>query len=88
MNTSNSLIRSEDTVLTTVIGLDGVIVIATADAVLVVAQQHAERSGTWSSSSRRRTAPRPWRTAASTDLGASTRAPTPPRAITSSASAA
>jgi mannose-1-phosphate guanylyltransferase / mannose-6-phosphate isomerase len=43
MNTSNSLIRSEDTVLTTVIGLDGVIVIATADAVLVVAQQHAER---------------------------------------------
>jgi mannose-1-phosphate guanylyltransferase / mannose-6-phosphate isomerase len=43
MNTSNSLIRSEETVLTTVIGLDGVIVIATADAVLVVAQQHAER---------------------------------------------
>jgi Mannose-6-phosphate isomerase/Nucleotidyl transferase len=43
MNTSNSLIRSEETVLTTVIGLDGVIVIATADAVLVVARQHAER---------------------------------------------
>ena len=43
MNTSNSLIRSEETVLTTVIGLDGVIVIATADAVLVVSQQQAER---------------------------------------------
>jgi mannose-1-phosphate guanylyltransferase / mannose-6-phosphate isomerase len=43
MNTSNSLIRSEDTVLTTVIGLDGVIVIATADAVLVVAQNQAQR---------------------------------------------
>jgi mannose-1-phosphate guanylyltransferase / mannose-6-phosphate isomerase len=36
-------IRSEDTVLTTVIGLEGVIVIATADAVLVVAQQQAEK---------------------------------------------
>jgi mannose-1-phosphate guanylyltransferase/mannose-6-phosphate isomerase len=43
MSTHNSLIRSEATVLTTVVGLDGVIVIATADAVLVVAQQHAER---------------------------------------------
>lgn len=41
MNTSNSLIRSEDTVLTTVVGLDGVFVIATAAAVL--ARQHAER---------------------------------------------
>jgi mannose-1-phosphate guanylyltransferase / mannose-6-phosphate isomerase len=43
MSTRNSLIRSEETVLTTVVGLDGIIVIATADAVLVVAQQHAER---------------------------------------------
>ncbi len=43
IDTRNSLIRSEDTVLTTVIGLEGVIVIATADAVLVVAQQQAEK---------------------------------------------
>jgi mannose-1-phosphate guanylyltransferase/mannose-6-phosphate isomerase len=43
INTRNSLIRSEETVLTTVIGLEGVIVIVTSDAVLVVAQQHAER---------------------------------------------
>jgi mannose-1-phosphate guanylyltransferase / mannose-6-phosphate isomerase len=43
IGTRDSLIRSEDTVLTTVIGLEGVIVIATADAVLVVAQQQAEK---------------------------------------------
>jgi mannose-1-phosphate guanylyltransferase/mannose-6-phosphate isomerase len=43
MSTRNSLIRSEATMLTTVVGLDGIIVIATADAVLAVAQQHAER---------------------------------------------
>jgi mannose-1-phosphate guanylyltransferase/mannose-6-phosphate isomerase len=43
IDTRNSLIRSEDTVLTTVIGLEGIIVIATADAVLVVAQQQAEK---------------------------------------------
>jgi mannose-1-phosphate guanylyltransferase/mannose-6-phosphate isomerase len=43
MDARNSLIRSEETVLTTIVGLDGVIVIATADAVLVVAQHQAER---------------------------------------------
>jgi mannose-1-phosphate guanylyltransferase / mannose-6-phosphate isomerase len=42
IGTRNSLIRSEDTV-PTVIGLEGVIVIVTADAVLVVAQQQAEK---------------------------------------------
>ena len=74
IDTRNSLIRSEDTVLTTVIGLDDVVVIATADAVLVVAQREAERSRTSSSSSRPRTAARRWNTAASTGRGASTRA--------------
>ena len=43
LNTSNSLIRSEETVLTTVVGLDDIIVVATADAVLVVTKREAER---------------------------------------------
>ena len=43
LDTRNSLIRSEETVLTTVIGLDDIIVVATADAVLVVAKRDAER---------------------------------------------
>ena len=43
LNTNNSLIRSEETVLTTVIGLDDVIVVTTADAVLVAAKREAER---------------------------------------------
>jgi len=43
LDTRNSLIRSEETILTTVIGLDNVIVVATADAVLVVAKREAER---------------------------------------------
>jgi len=43
LNTSNSLIRSYETVLTTVVGLDDIIVVATADAVLVVAKREAER---------------------------------------------
>jgi len=43
LDTNNSLIRSEETVLTTVVGLDDIIVVATADAVLVVAKREAER---------------------------------------------
>jgi mannose-1-phosphate guanylyltransferase/mannose-6-phosphate isomerase len=43
IDTRNSLIRSEDTILTTVIGLDDIVVVATADAVLVVAKREAER---------------------------------------------
>jgi mannose-1-phosphate guanylyltransferase / mannose-6-phosphate isomerase len=43
LSTSNSLIRSEETVLTTVVGVDDIIVVATADAVLVAAKREAER---------------------------------------------
>jgi mannose-1-phosphate guanylyltransferase/mannose-6-phosphate isomerase len=43
LNTRNSLIRSEDSILTTVVGLDDIVVVATADAVLVVAKSEAER---------------------------------------------
>jgi mannose-1-phosphate guanylyltransferase/mannose-6-phosphate isomerase len=43
LNTKNSLIRSDETVLTTVVGLDDVVVVATSDAVLVVAKREAER---------------------------------------------
>ena len=42
VNSRNTLVRSEESVLTTVIGLDDVVVIATADAVLVAARQRAE----------------------------------------------
>src|SRR6185436_1931838 len=41
-DTRNSLVHSEDTILTTVIGLDDVIVISTSDAVLVVPRARAE----------------------------------------------
>jgi len=43
LNTNNSLIRSEETVLTTVVGVDDIIVVATADAVLVAAKGEAEQ---------------------------------------------
>jgi mannose-1-phosphate guanylyltransferase/mannose-6-phosphate isomerase len=43
IDTTNSLIRSEDGVLTTVIGLDDIVVVATADAVLVMPKREAER---------------------------------------------
>lgn len=43
VNTTNSLIRSEDTILTAVVGLDDVIVVSTADAVLVASKRDAER---------------------------------------------
>jgi mannose-1-phosphate guanylyltransferase / mannose-6-phosphate isomerase len=43
VSTTNSLIRSEESVLTTVVGLDDLIVVATADAVLVAAKREAER---------------------------------------------
>jgi mannose-1-phosphate guanylyltransferase/mannose-6-phosphate isomerase len=43
LNSRNSLVRSENSVLTTVIGLDDVVVVATADAVLVSARSQAEQ---------------------------------------------
>src|SRR6476620_8763062 len=43
LDSRNSLVRSENSVLTTVIGLDDVIVVTTADAVLVSARSQAER---------------------------------------------
>jgi mannose-1-phosphate guanylyltransferase / mannose-6-phosphate isomerase len=41
-DTRNSLVRSDDSILTTVIGLDDVIVVSTSDAVLVVPRTRAE----------------------------------------------
>jgi mannose-1-phosphate guanylyltransferase / mannose-6-phosphate isomerase len=43
LDSRNSLVRSEDSVLTTVVGLDDVIVVSTTDAVLVSARAKAEQ---------------------------------------------
>jgi mannose-1-phosphate guanylyltransferase / mannose-6-phosphate isomerase len=43
LDSHNSLVRSEESVLTTVVGLDDVIVVSTADAVLVSARAQAEQ---------------------------------------------
>jgi mannose-1-phosphate guanylyltransferase/mannose-6-phosphate isomerase len=43
LDSRNSLVRSDDALLTTVVGLDDVIVISTADAVLVAARSKAEQ---------------------------------------------
>lgn len=43
IRTTNSLIRSEDAILTAVVGLNDVVVVTTADAVLVIAKSEAER---------------------------------------------
>ncbi len=43
LDSRNSLVRSEDSVLTTVVGLDDVIVVSTADAVLVTSRAKAEQ---------------------------------------------
>jgi len=43
LDTSDSLIRSDESILTTVIGLNNIVVVATPDAVLVVAKRDAER---------------------------------------------
>ena len=43
LDSRNSLVRSEKSVLTTVIGLDDVVVVSTADAVLVSARSKAEQ---------------------------------------------
>ena len=43
LDSHNSLVRSEEPVLTTVVGLDDVIVVSTADAVLVSARAKAEQ---------------------------------------------
>jgi mannose-1-phosphate guanylyltransferase/mannose-6-phosphate isomerase len=42
MDTRNSLVRSDESVLTTVVGLDSVVVITTADAVLVASREKSE----------------------------------------------
>ena len=43
LDTRNSLVRSEESVLTAVVGLDDVIVVSTTDAVLVAARNKAEQ---------------------------------------------
>jgi mannose-1-phosphate guanylyltransferase/mannose-6-phosphate isomerase len=43
LDSHNSLVRSDDSVLTTVVGLDDIVVIASADAVLVAARSEAEK---------------------------------------------
>ena len=43
MDSHNSLVRSDESVLTTVVGLDDVIVVSTADAVLVASRTKAEQ---------------------------------------------
>ena len=43
LDSRNSLVRSEESVLTTVVGLDDVVVITTADAVLVASRAKAEQ---------------------------------------------
>jgi len=43
LDSRNSLVRSEESVLTTVVGLDDVIVVSTADAVLVASRAKASR---------------------------------------------
>ena len=43
LDSRNSLVRSEKSVLTTVIGLDDIVVVSTADAVLVTARAKAEQ---------------------------------------------
>jgi mannose-1-phosphate guanylyltransferase/mannose-6-phosphate isomerase len=43
MDCHNSLVRSDESVLTTVVGLDDVIVVSTADAVLVASRTKAEQ---------------------------------------------
>ena len=42
MDTHNSLVRSDESVLTTVVGLDNVVVVTTADAVLVASRDKSE----------------------------------------------
>jgi mannose-1-phosphate guanylyltransferase/mannose-6-phosphate isomerase len=42
LNSRNSLVRSDESVLTTVIGLDDIVVVATGDAVLVAARDQTE----------------------------------------------
>jgi mannose-1-phosphate guanylyltransferase / mannose-6-phosphate isomerase len=42
LDSRNNLVRSEDSVLTTIVGLDNIVVIATGDAVLIAARDKAE----------------------------------------------
>jgi mannose-1-phosphate guanylyltransferase / mannose-6-phosphate isomerase len=69
LDTRNSLVRSDETMLTTVVGLDDVVVVATADAVLVMARHKAEavkelvetlKSGNHAQATQHRRIYRPW----------------------------
>jgi hypothetical protein len=54
LDSRNSLVRSDEAVLTTMIGLDNVAVVTTVDTVLVAARDKAEESRPSSSASSRR----------------------------------
>ncbi len=43
LDTQNSLVRADESLLTTVVGLDSVVVVSTSDAVLVAARKDAEK---------------------------------------------
>jgi mannose-1-phosphate guanylyltransferase / mannose-6-phosphate isomerase len=69
LDTRNSLVRSEEAILTAVVGLDSVVVVATADAVLVMARDKAEavkelvdalKAGDHSQATQHRRIYRPW----------------------------
>jgi len=69
MNTRNSLVRSDETVLTTVVGLEDVVVVATSDAVLVTSRAQSEavkelvqklKSGNYREATEHRRVHRPW----------------------------
>ena len=86
LDSRNSLVRTEESVLTTVVGLDDVIVVSTADAVLVAARAKAEQVKALVENLKARTiAPRS-SIAASTGHGAITRTWISPSAIGSSGS--
>ena len=86
LDSRNNLVRSEDGVLTAVIGIDNAVVVTTGDAVLVAARDKAENVKALVEELKARTAARRWSIAASTGRGAITRASTTARAIRSSAS--
>jgi mannose-1-phosphate guanylyltransferase/mannose-6-phosphate isomerase len=81
LDSRNSLVRSEEPLLTTVIGLDDVIVVSTADAVLVSTRAKAEQVKVWSRSSRPVIIVRQSSIAAFIAHGGTTRTSISPRAI-------
>ena len=85
MDAANVHVRSDET-LTTVVGVDDVIVVTTQDAVLVLIRTMATRSSSWSTNSSSRTVARRASTSASSVPGAIINRSTKARAIRSSAS--